>query len=107
MADPIPYVEESSAELDEAADKFCDYTWLPDPIHPRSVDVRGCPVCMHDTTYKYILKIVAGIGEGVRGDDNLPVRVPARCQCTVEHPGSNGAKGCGRRFAIHAYKVPQ
>jgi hypothetical protein len=92
----------------EVAARTFDVSSWP-PVVP-FVQLSGtCPVCGHDMDQPEYLDQFSGIGPGEKG--LLPssvgeaVRIDADidvvCDCDVAHPGSDGKRGCGRRWRLH------
>jgi hypothetical protein len=109
---PLPYAEETSADLNSKAAFVCLITRVPPHGDPRGVVVEGCPACGHSTMFEHAVDLSLDYAEQVQtlGGDAAKNAAGRRghayvitvvCRCEEEHPGAPaGQKGCGRYWTV-------
>jgi|ERR1035438_651639 hypothetical protein len=105
----MSYKEESSPSYGEEAARSWTYEYLPTG-RPDHIAFDGtCPKCAHESTYRWPLFIIREDfeadqeeerGQGSSATKSQPEPIVVRCQCSTDHPGSNGEKGCGRYWTL-------
>lgn len=97
------YEEVTSEALGQKAATTFTYRAEPTDDPAEIVFTGACPRCDGAMTYTWPLTVIRSIGpaedaaelEAMGGIPDDALSIPVLCTCTREHPGADGAKGCG------------